>query len=108
MMDRLLLALAILLEVCGTTCMKLSDGFSKPLFGGLVVGFYVLCFWTLSVVLKTMPVGVVYAIWSGAGTVLVAVVGLFLFKEPMTALKAISIGLIVAGVAGLQLSLGGR
>ena len=105
-MDRLMLAVAILLEVCGTTCMKLSDGFTKPLYTALVALFYVFCFIALSVSLKTMPVGVVYAIWSGVGTVLVAIVGLFLFHEPMTALKAFSIGLIVAGVAGLNLALG--
>jgi multidrug transporter EmrE-like cation transporter len=107
-MERLMLAAAILLEVCGTTCMKLSDGFTKPAWTGLVVVFYALCFWALSVALKTLPVGVVYAVWSGVGTVLVAVVGLVVFEEPMTALKALSIGLIVAGVAGLQYSLGGR
>ena len=103
-----MLALAIGLEVCGTTCMKLSDGFSKPIYTGLVALFYLLCFWALSVALRTLPVGVVYAIWSGVGTVLVAIVGLVVFREPMSALKAASIGLIVAGVAGLQYSLGGH
>jgi small multidrug resistance pump len=108
MMDRLLLALAILLEVSGTTCMKLSVGFTRPLPTVLVLLFYVGSFTALSITLKTLPVSVVYAIWSGVGTVLVAAVGMIWFKESLTALKVVSIALIVAGVVGLNLSLGGR
>ncbi|HEY3490423.1 MAG TPA: multidrug efflux SMR transporter [Candidatus Deferrimicrobiaceae bacterium] len=107
-MDRLLLALAILLEVSGTTCMKLSVGFTRPLPTVLVLLFYVGSFTALSITLKTLPVSVVYAIWSGVGTVLVAAVGMIWFKESLTALKVVSIALIVAGVVGLNLSLGGR
>ena len=66
-MAYLFLALAIILEVCGTICMKLSDGFSKPL---PVVGTcltYIACFYFLSLSLKTIPLGIVYAVWAGLG-----------------------------------------
>ena len=66
-MAYLFLALSIILEVCGTICMKLSDGFSKPL---PVVGTcltYIACFYFLSLSLKTIPLGIVYAVWAGLG-----------------------------------------
>lgn len=107
-MNLLCLAGAILVEVAGTTCLKLSDGFRRPVPSVLVVVFYLFAFYLLSLALRTIPVGVAYAVWAGAGTILVALVGVFLFREPATILKGASILLIVAGVAGLQWSMGGH
>ncbi|AZK45213.1 DMT family transporter [Paenibacillus lentus] len=98
------LALAILFEVIGTTSMKMSEGFTRlwPSIGMAV--FYMLSFSSLSMSLKSLNVGTAYAIWSGLGTVLIVIVGMFLFKEQMTWFKAICLMLIIAGVIGLNLA----
>ena len=97
------LALAILLEVAGTTCMKLSDGFTKMVPSILLFVFYTLSFGMLTLALKRIDVSFAYAVWSGVGTALIATVGVLWFREPMTALKLISLGLIIIGVVGLNL-----
>ena len=97
------LALAILLEVAGTTCMKLSDGFTKMVPSILLFVFYTLSFGMLTLALKRIDVSIAYAVWSGVGTALIATVGVLWFREPMTALKLISLGLIIIGVVGLNL-----
>lgn len=98
----LYLTLAIILEVIGTTALKLSNGFTVWLPSAAMVVCYAGSFWLLSLSLRTLDVGVSYAIWSGAGTALIALVGFFFFKEPMSWVKALSIALIIAGVMGLQ------
>lgn len=100
----LLLMGAIVLEVCGTTLMKLSDGFTKlwPSLG--MVAGYLGAFALLTLTLKTMPVSTAYAIWAGVGTALVALVGVVLLSEPFGWTKLSAIGLIVAGVVVLNLS----
>lgn len=103
-MTWLYLALAILLEVSGTTCMKLSEGFTRLVPSILLVVFYILSFGMLTLALKRLDVSIAYAIWSGVGTALIAAIGVLWFKEPVTALKLISLGLIIIGVAGLNLS----
>lgn len=103
-MSWLYLALAILLEICGTTCLKLSAGFTQKLYGGLVFAFYGLSFYSLGLALKQIDVSAAYAIWSGLGTAMIAAIGIVWFKEPITATKIASIGLIIVGVVGLQLS----
>jgi small multidrug resistance pump len=100
----LYLAVSILTEVAGTTCLKLSDGFSRVVPALLVVLFYGLSFFFFALALKRIELGVGYAIWAGVGTALVAVIGTTVFAEPLTALKAMSIAAIVAGVVGLNLS----
>ena len=100
----LYLVLAILLEVSGTTCMKLSEGFTKTVPSILLFVFYTLSFCMLTLALKKIDVSVAYAVWSGVGTALVATIGVLWFKEPATALKLISLGLIIIGVVGLNLS----
>lgn len=102
-MSILLLALAILSEVAGTTFLKLSQGFSKLIPSVAVVIFYGLSFVLLSLTLKRLQVGVVYAIWSAVGTALIATIGVIWFKEPLTAIKIGSIALIILGVIGLNL-----
>lgn len=103
-MTWLYLVLAILLEVSGTTCMKLSEGFTKTVPSILLFVFYTLSFGMLTLALKKLDVSVAYAVWSGMGTALIATIGVLWFKEPLTALKLISLGLIILGVVGLNLS----
>lgn len=97
------LIIAILLEVAGTTSMKLSDGFSRLVPSVLIFVFYGLSFAGLTLALKRIDVSIAYAIWAGLGTALITVIGLAYFKEPATLIKLISIGLIVVGVIGLNL-----
>jgi small multidrug resistance pump len=103
-MTWLYLALAIFLEVAGTTCMKLSEGFTRMTPSILLFVFYTLSFGMLTLALKRIDVSVAYAVWSGVGTALIATIGVLWFKEPMTALKLISLALIIVGVVGLNLS----
>ncbi|MFP4533896.1 MAG: DMT family transporter [Desulfobacterales bacterium] len=97
------LIIAILLEVAGTTSMKVSEGFSRWLPSILIFVFYGLSFASLTLALKRIDVSVAYAIWAGLGTALITVIGIAYFKEPATLIKLISIGLIVVGVIGLNL-----
>lgn len=107
-MHWLTLILAIVLEVCGTTCMRLSEGFTRRLPSVLLFFFYGLCIVALTLALKRIEVSVAYAIWSGLGTALIAVIGILCFRESLTALKAVSLVLIVLGVIGLNLGGGTR
>ena len=103
MQNALLLGSAIFFELIATSSLKASDGFTKALPAGLTVVGYGMSFYLLSMTLKRMEVGVVYAIWSGAGTSLMALVGYWVFNESLPPLKVASIGLIVLGVIGLNL-----
>lgn len=100
----LFLAVAIFLEVAGTTSMKLSEGFTRPLPSVLLFVFYAASFAALAFALKKIEVGVAYAVWSGLGTALIATIGILYFRESVSALKLISILLIIAGTVGLNLS----
>ncbi|UCD85724.1 MAG: multidrug efflux SMR transporter [Deltaproteobacteria bacterium] len=100
----LFLTLAIILEVSGTTCMKLSHGFTKMLPSILMFLLYGLSLGSLTLALKKIDVSMAYAVWSGLGTALIATVGILWFKEPATALKIVSLGVIIIGVIGLHLS----
>ena len=99
-----ILGVAILFEVAGTTCMRLSEGFSRLTPTLLIFVFYALSFSLNTMVTRTLGLGVVYAVWSGAGTVLTVLIGTVYFKEPATALKLASAGLIVMGVFGMHAS----
>jgi small multidrug resistance pump len=100
----MLLSVAIVLEVAGTTCMKLSYGFTRPLPSVAMFVFYGLAFTCNTFATKTLDLSVTYAVWSGVGTIATACIGIFYFKEAATALKLVSISLIVAGVFGLHAS----
>jgi small multidrug resistance pump len=102
-MQWIYLVLAILLEVSGTTCMKLSESFTKIVPSILLFVFYTLSFGMLTMALKKFDVSVAYAVWSGMGTALIATIGVLWFKEPLTALKLVSLALIIVGVVGLNL-----
>lgn len=98
------LAAAIVFEVGGSTAMKLSQGLTRPWpIAGMIV-FYGVAFACNAMALKRLDLSVTYAIWSGMGTALVAIVGMTYFKEPMSALRIGSIVLIIFGVCGLALS----
>ena len=103
-MHWLILVCAIALEVAGTTSMKLSEGFSKTLPSVLLFVFYGGSFTALTFALKKIDVSVAYAVWSGVGTALIAVIGVYYFEEKVTAVKIASILLIIVGVVGLNLS----
>jgi small multidrug resistance pump len=99
-----LLSLAIVTEVAGTVALRYSDGFTKLAPSAIVVLGYGASFWLLALVLRELSIGTTYAVWSAAGTALIAAVGVFAFGEPATALKLASIGLIILGVIGLNLA----
>ena len=101
-MAYLLLALAIASEIAGTVALKYTAGFTR-LWPSVVVALgYVTSFALLGQVLKTVPVSVAYAIWSGAGTAIVAAIGFTVLGEPVSWLKITGIVLVVAGVVALN------
>ena len=102
-MSWILLIGAICMEVLGTTCMKLSEGFTRWVPSVLIFVFYALAFILMTFAIKKLDLSLTYAIWSGVGTFLIALIGLFWFKEPFTILKAVSMTLVIAGVVGLNL-----
>jgi small multidrug resistance pump len=102
-MHWLFLTGAIIMEVCGTTCIKLSQGFTRLWPSILIFVFYALSFTLVTYAVKKLELSITYAIWSGVGTFLIALIGLFWFKEEMTWLKGISMLLVIAGVIGLNL-----
>ena len=99
----LFLGIAILAEVIATSALKSSEGFTRPLPSLVVALGYGVAFYFLSLVLKTVPMGVAYAIWSGVGIVLIAGIGWLVMKQPLDAPALLGIGLIVVGVAVIQL-----
>lgn len=103
-MQWIYLALAILLEVAGTTTMKMSDGLSKLLPSILMFVFYVSSFSFLALALKNIEVSIAYAIWSGMGIVLITLIGFQYFGESLSPVKLISIGLILIGVVMLNMT----
>lgn len=105
-MPWLILTATIIFEVIGSTMMKLSNGFTVfwPSVGVFVC--YSLSLIGLTIVLKTIDLSVAYAIWSGLGVALIALIGIVYFKEPLTAQRIICLGLIITGVVGLQLASG--
>jgi small multidrug resistance pump len=84
--------------------MKLSAGFTKVVPSVLIFVFYAASFVALTFALKKIDVSVAYAVWSGVGTALIASIGVLYFREPATLIKLLSIGLIVIGVVGVNLS----
>lgn len=103
-MSMFYLAAAITLEICGTTALKLSDGFTRLAPACVVVVCYMASFAVLSLALRRIDLSVAYAVWSGVGTAVVAAIGIWWFGEPAGAGKLLSLALIVLGVAGLNLA----
>jgi small multidrug resistance pump len=98
------LAVAILFEVAGTTSLKISNGFSKGLPSLCTCVFYAISFYMLAITLKSLDVGLSYAMWAGLGTALISCIGVLYFGEPISLIKVISLILIIAGVVGLNLT----
>ncbi|MGD9847440.1 MAG: multidrug efflux SMR transporter [Variibacter sp.] len=103
-MSYLYLVIAIVAEVAGTSALKASDGFSKPIPSLIVVAGFATAFFFLSLTLRAMPLGVAYAIWSGMGTALIVLIGAIAFRQPPDFGAIVGIGLIVAGVAVINLT----
>ncbi len=95
---------AILLEVFGTTMMKLSNGMSEITPTILMFLAYILCFASLSLSLKELDVSIVYAIWSAVGIICISAIGILFFHEHLSIAKVIFTLVIIIGVTGLKLS----
>lgn len=98
-----LLGAAILAEVIGTSALKASEGFTRPLPSALTAVAYVAAFYALSLTLKTVPLGVAYGVWSGVGIVLVSTVGWVVYDQRLDAAALLGIGLILTGVLVIHL-----
>ncbi len=103
-MDWFLLFVAIVAEVIATSALKLAKGFTRLWPSVIVVSCYSLALYLLSLTLETIPVGVVYAIWSGSGVALITLVGRYYFGQMLDRPALVGIGMIVSGVLVLQFS----
>ena len=102
-MTYLYLIMAIIFEVIGTAALQASEQFTRPKPLILTALGYMAAFYFLSLVLRTMPVGIAYAIWSGLGVVLITLVGLVWFGQRLDMPTILGLGLIIAGVAVINL-----
>lgn len=102
-MSWLYLSIAIIAEVIATTALKASEGFTRLYPALITAAGYAIAFYCLALTLRVIPVGIAYAVWSGAGIVAISVIGYFMFKQTLDAAALIGIGLIVAGVLVLNL-----
>lgn len=102
-MNWLYLAIAIACEVVATSALKATEGFTRWQPSALVVAGYGLAFFFLSLTLRSIPVGIAYAIWAGAGVVLVSIAGWLLYQQVLDGAAILGIGLIVAGVMVINL-----
>ena len=100
----ILLLLAIGSEVIGTSCLKLSEGFSKPIPTLVVLVTYATAMLLLSRVVQTIPLGITYALWSGIGIVAIVLVGLFAYKQVPSPGQLVGIATITAGVIIVNLT----
>ena len=103
MLANLYLLIAIVAEVIGTSALKASEGFTRLGPTAVVVVGYGLAFWLLSLTLRTIPVGIAYATWSGLGIVLIAAVGWVAFGQKLDLWAMLGMALIVAGVLIMNL-----
>ena len=97
-MNFLYLTIAIIFEVIATSCMKASEGFTKPIPSLIVIVGYAIAFYCLALTLRTIPIGVAYAIWSGAGIALVSLIAWLVFKQSLDVFAIIGMGFIIIGV----------
>lgn len=103
MIAYLYLAIAITAEVIATSALRAAEGFTVLVPSAIAIVGYVVAFYFLSLTLKTMPVGVAYAIWSGVGIVVVSIVALVLYKQVLDLPALLGMGLIMAGVLVINL-----
>ena len=102
-LNYLYLVVAILFEVVATTALKQTDGFTRLVPSLVSIGGYALAFYFLSLPLRTMPVGVVYAIWCGAGIIFITAIGWIWFRQALDLPALAGMGLIMAGVMVINL-----
>lgn len=102
-MHWLLLGLAILFETAGTMALKATEGFTRFWPSALVIVAYALSFWLLALVLRSIPVGIAYAIWAGLGICLIAAFGWLVYGQRLDAPALIGLGLIVSGIVVINL-----
>ena len=98
------LGLAIAAELVGTAALKASDGFTRLVPSALMVAAYAATFYLMSLTIRLLPLGFVYAVWSGVGTVGAVLIGVLIWREALNATGMIGIGLVVAGIVLLNLS----
>lgn len=98
-----LLAIAICAEVVATVSMKAVKGLSTPVPLGLVIAGYATAFWMLTLVVRSIPVGVAYAVWAGMGIVLVSIAAYYIYGQKLDLPALLGMGLIVVGVVVIQL-----
>lgn len=103
-MSWVILFFAIVFEVAGTLTLKFTEGMTRLWPTVLMFAFYLVSLFGLSVAVSKIPVGTAYAVWSGVGTLMVALLGIVWLKEEVTILRSASMLLIVVGVAGLYLT----
>jgi len=100
----LLLAGSVLAEVLGTIALRHADGFTRPIPALSTAALYALAIWLMSLSVRQLDVGLAYAVWAGAGTALIAVIGMLAFGESAHVLRLLGVGMIIAGVVTLNLS----
>ncbi|WP_229620510.1 DMT family transporter [Vibrio parahaemolyticus] len=99
-----ILFIAGLCEIAWAVGLKYSQWFTKFGASAFTIVFMLLSFWLLGIALRTLPLGIAYGVWVGIGAIGTAIVGIYLFNEPATLIKALSLLMIVAGIAGLKIS----
>ena len=97
------LAVAIVSEVIGTSSLKATEGFTRPVPSVITLVAFAVAFYFLSLTLRTLPIGVAYAIWSGVGIVLISAIGWVVFGQRLDPMALVGMGLILAGVAVIHL-----
>lgn len=102
-MGWLLLSLAIVAEVIATTALRYSNGFTNPVSSTITIAGYIVAFGMLSRALRTIDLGIAYAVWAGVGTAIVAVIGMLLFSEPGSLAKTLGLAMIIGGVVLVNL-----
>jgi len=104
MQSWLILSAAIACEVVATIMMELSQSLTRWRWVPPMLLFYVLALLGLALALRTLEVGIAYAVWAGAGTLLIAILGVIFFKESMSTVKVLSMLLVIAGIIGLNVA----
>ncbi|HEX7074347.1 MAG TPA: multidrug efflux SMR transporter [Hyphomicrobiaceae bacterium] len=102
-MSYVYLCLAIVAEVIATSALKASEGFTRPVATIITTAGYLAAFYFLSLTLRTIPIGLAYAIWSGVGIVLISVIGFVLFRQSLDMPAILGLALIIAGVVVINL-----
>ncbi len=97
------LAIAILGETAATSALKASNSFTNPIPAAIVIAGYAVSFYALSLAVRTIPLGLAYALWCGIGIIVIIAAGYIFYKQPLDLMGALGIALIIAGVAIINL-----